>query len=110
MIDGTYDRKLGNLVLDSANTVVWLDLPLHVWFPRLLRRTLRRIRGRETLWNDKRETFRGAFWGRESLFAWALRKHFQRRRDWPRELAGYPVIRLRSPGEVNRFVNGVDAT
>ena len=35
VIDGTYQRKLGTLVLDLADTVVWLDLPLHVWLPRL---------------------------------------------------------------------------
>ena len=81
MIDGTYERKLGDLVLVGADTVVWLDLPLRVWFPRLLARTLRRIRGREALWNDNTESLRGAFWGRDSLFGWALRKHFERRRD-----------------------------
>ena len=64
VIDGTYRRKLGNLVLENADTVVWLDLPMRVWFPRLLRRTLRRVRGRELLWNDNTESLRGAFWGR----------------------------------------------
>ena len=39
VIDGTYPRKLGSLVLDAADTVVWLDLPIRVWLPRLLRRT-----------------------------------------------------------------------
>ena len=43
VIDGTYLRKLGPLVLDAADTVVWLDLPMRVWMPRLLRRTVRRL-------------------------------------------------------------------
>ena len=30
VIDGTYWRKVGRLVLDAADTVVWLDLPLRV--------------------------------------------------------------------------------
>jgi adenylate kinase family enzyme len=64
VIDGTYRTKLGNLVLDAADTIVWLDLPLHVWLPRLLRRTARRLSGREALWNDNRETLWGAFGGR----------------------------------------------
>jgi len=110
VIDGTYDRKLDSLVLDAADTVVWLDLPLRIVLPRLFRRTLRRIRGRELLWNDNEETFRTAFWGRESLFAWAVRKHFERRRNWPRRLAGYPVIRLRNQAEVDRFVRDASAT
>jgi adenylate kinase family enzyme len=107
VIDGTYWRKLGHLVLDAADTIVWLDLPLWVWLPRLLRRTGRRLTGRERLWNDNRETLRDAFWGRESLFGLALRMHFQRRRDWPAELAGYRVVRLRSVAEVERWLADV---
>jgi adenylate kinase family enzyme len=104
VIDGTYERKLGALVLDAADTIVWLDLPMRVWLPRLLRRTGRRLTGRERLWNDNRETLRGAFWGRESLFGYALRMHFERRRRWPEELAGYPVVRLRSVADVERWL------
>jgi adenylate kinase family enzyme len=107
VIDGTYWRKIGPLVLDAADTVVWLDLPLHVWFPRLLRRTYRRWRRHEELWNENRETLRNAFWGRESLFGFALRTHFKRRRDWPTELAAYPVVRLRSVEEVERWLGSV---
>jgi Shikimate kinase len=35
VVDGTYQRKLGTLVLDAADTVVWLDLPIRVWLRRL---------------------------------------------------------------------------
>jgi adenylate kinase family enzyme len=104
VIDGTYQRKLGMLVLDSADTIVWLDLPLRIWLPRLLRRTGRRLTGRERLWNDNRETLRGAFWGRGSLFGYALESHFRRRRAWPGELAGRPVVRLRTTREVERWL------
>jgi len=107
VIDGTYRRKLGTLVLDAADTIVWLDLPLRVWLPRLLRRTARRLTGRERLWNDNRETLRSVFWGRESLIGWALRTHFARRRDWPEQLADYPVVRLCSPADVKRWLSQV---
>jgi adenylate kinase family enzyme len=105
VVDGGYRRKLGDLVLRNADTVVWLDLPLRVWLPRLLRRTWRRRRGKEELWNDNRESLRDAFWGRESLLWYAWRAHFDRRRRYPRELAGYSVVRLRSPREVERFLD-----
>jgi Shikimate kinase len=105
VIDGTYRRKLGDLVLERADTVVWLDLPLRVWVPRLLRRTLRRIRRDEALWNDNKESVRSAFWGRESLFGFALRMHFERRRRYPVELAAFPVVRLRTPREVERWLD-----
>jgi hypothetical protein len=86
--------------------VVWLDLPIRVWLPRLVRRTGRRLRRREQLWNGNRESLRGAIWGRDSLFAYALRSHFARRRQWPAELRAYPVLRLRSTAAVRAFLTG----
>jgi adenylate kinase family enzyme len=104
VVDGHYLTKLGMLVLDRADTIIWLDLPLRVWLPRLLRRTLDRLRTREELWNGNRESFRGAFLGRDSLFAYALRHYHARRREFPVVLAGYPVVRLRSDAEVRAFL------
>jgi adenylate kinase family enzyme len=104
VVDGLYLRKLGDLILDAADLVVWLDLPIHIWFPRLLRRSARRIVGRQPLWNGNRETLRGAFWGRDSLFGYALRMHFERRRTFPARLAGRRVIRLRRPRDVDAFL------
>jgi hypothetical protein len=75
-----------------------------VWFPRLVRRTARRYFRLEELWNGNRETLRGAFWGRDSLFGYALRSHFRRRRTFPEELARYRVVRLRTPAEVEAFL------
>ena len=50
---------------------------------------------REEFWNGNRESLRSAVWGRDSLFGFALRTHFARRREWPEALARYPVVRLR---------------
>jgi adenylate kinase family enzyme len=96
VIDGAYQHKLGDLVLVNADEIVWLDLPMRVWLPRLLRRTAGRLLRRQALWNGNRESLRAAFWGRDSLFGYALRTHVQRRREWPRELQGLPLTRLRS--------------
>ena len=83
MIDGAYRGKLGDLLLRAADVVVWLDLPIRVWLPRLIRRTVRRVRGREELWNGNKESLATALWGRESLLVFALRSHFRRRREYP---------------------------
>ena len=107
VIDGSYGRKLGTTVLDAADTVVWLDLPIRVWLPRLVRRTARRVTGREELWNGNRENVITAVWGRQSLFGYALTQHFRKRRDYPAELARYPVVRLRTPREVDRWMADV---
>jgi shikimate kinase len=104
VIDGAYRRKLGDLVLGAADVVVWLDLPMRVWLPRLIRRTSRRIRRREQLWNGNRESVRSAIWGRESLFAFAVRSHFRCRREYPDALANLRVIRLRTAADVERFL------
>jgi hypothetical protein len=105
VVDGTYRSKLGTLVLDAADLIVWIDLPIQVWLPRLLRRTVRRIRTREELWNGNTETWRDAFFRRDGLIPYAFRVFFHRRRDYPRELAPYPVARLRTPAEVQAFLD-----
>jgi adenylate kinase family enzyme len=107
VVDGNYEGKLGTLVLDRADLVVWLDLPLRIKLGRLWRRTTRRIRTGEELWNGNRESWRGAFWGTESLFAWTVRTHVRNRREWPARLDGRPVVRLRSVAEVDRFLRQV---
>ena len=95
-------------MLERAETLVWLDLPLHVCLRRIWRRTWRRIRTREELWDSKnRETLRNAFFARDSLFLWTVKAYFRHRREWPDRLAGQPhleVVRLRSPAEIERWL------
>ena len=61
IVDGNYESSLGDLVLERADTVVWLDVPLRVALTRVTRRTIRRIRTNEELWNRNRESWRGGF-------------------------------------------------
>jgi adenylate kinase family enzyme len=104
VIDGAYRGKLGDLVLEGADTVVWLDLLRRVWLPRLVARTLRRVVRREELWNGNRETLRGVLFDRESLIVFALRTERPRRWRYARELARFRVARLRSQREVDAFL------
>ena len=106
VIDGNYEPKLGNLVLEAADRIVWLDPPLSVALRRLWRRTSTRIRDRVELWNGNQESWRGGFLGWNSLFVWTLRSWVRHRRKWPREFAGDArVIRLRSVGEARRWLD-----
>ncbi len=107
VIDGPYRGKLGDLVLEGADLVVWLDLPLRVWLPRLLRRTAARIIRREELWNGNRERLRDAFHPRNSVVFYALRHFRDRRRRYPSELASFRVVRLRTTGEVDDFLRSL---
>ena len=104
VIDGAYRGKLGDLVLENADVVIWLDLPVRVWLPRLLRRTVRRIATREELWNGNREELRYALHPTNSVVIYALRHHRDRRRRYPVELARFPVVRLRSQRDIDRLL------
>src|SRR5688572_7945849 len=99
VIDGSYGGKLGDLVVEGADTVVWLDLPRRIWLPRLVVRTLWRALTRKELWNGNRETLRGAFDGSDSLIAFALRSEPVRRHRYPRRLARFRVARVRTTAE-----------
>jgi hypothetical protein len=107
VVDGNYRQKLGDLVLARADLVVWLDLPIYVWFLRLVRRTVSRAVRQEVLWNGNRESLKDAIGGKDSLFGFALRTYRERRAAWPRLLAPFPHVQLTSRREVERFLAGV---
>ena len=108
VIDGSYQSWLGQLVLERADIVVWLDPPVRVWLPRLVSRTFQRVVSRESLWGANRETIRGALFGRDSLFVFTARHYRSRRRIYPERFAAYTVVRLRTQEEVERFLRSVE--
>ena len=106
VVDGNYDTKLGETVTSRADCIAWLDLSLGLKLRRVWRRTLSRIRGEVELWNGNRESWRGAFLGRQSIFAWLIRKQFEHRRTWPGRFAGDPrVMRLRSVDQARHWLD-----
>ena len=93
--------KLGTWLIDQADTIVWLDLPLRTLLPRIYRRTRRRRRDGVELWNPGNfETWRG-WW---TLSSFAMRTHHRRRRAWPRRFEGRDVVRLRSSAEADTWL------
>jgi adenylate kinase family enzyme len=58
VIDSTCQRELGDYVSDRADVILWLDMPLALKLARLIRRSWRRVRTREVLWNGNFETWR----------------------------------------------------
>ncbi|QAA76947.1 MAG: Adenylate kinase [Candidatus Bipolaricaulis sibiricus] len=113
VVDGNRS-EVRDLVWGRADTVVWLDYPFRRVFGQLLKRTLRRALRREELWNGNRESLRMSFFSRESILLWAVRTHRWRKREYP-ALLGRPehahlrVIRLRSPVETRRWLDGLTA-
>lgn len=104
VIDGAYRGKLGDLVLDRAELVVWLDLPMRVWLPRLVRRSARRVIRREELWAGNRERLRDVLHPHNSVILYALRKYRSQRRSYASELARFSLVRLCTQAEVDDFL------
>src|SRR6266516_1907792 len=108
VVDGNY-HQVRDIVWSRADTVVWLDYPLATIIARLTRRTMRRIRTREQLWNGNQEHIRGLFtW--DSVFLWAIRTYRRRRRQYSillnkPENSHLKVVRLRSPREAAWFLS-----
>lgn len=93
VVDGTYFGKLGSLVLDEVDTIVWLDIPFRTAIRRVLWRTFRRAVRREELWNGNRESLRLAF-SPESIVLWVLRTHREFEEKWISRLEGRNVVRV----------------
>lgn len=76
-----------DLIWARADTLIWLDYPLPLVLWRLGQRTIRRIVTQERLWGGNVESWRSQFASRDSLFIWALKTHYRRRREMPALLA-----------------------
>jgi adenylate kinase family enzyme len=112
VIDGNYSR-VRDLVWARADTVVWLDLPKRTVMRQLVWRTLRRVAGRQELWNGNRESWRNFFsWDPEvSVIAWGWHKHGEDRATYAAATrdpgnAHLTFIRLTSRRDVARFLAG----
>ena len=109
--DGTYHTIIGEIVLERADTVAWLDLPVALVMGRLMRRSWVRKRKHVVLWNGNTEDkwlnqIRWLFWP-------AFKRVFENRRELAARLARHPqlrVNRLRSDAEVEAFVQSIQAT
>ena len=113
VVDGNYRSKLGGLVQDRADTIVWLDYERSLVMRRVIRRTLRRVVTREELWNGNREPLSN-LWSRDpykSIIAWSWTNHAHVRErnallmaDAP---AGQTWVRLRTPAETARWLAAI---
>jgi adenylate kinase family enzyme len=99
-----------DIVWQRADTIIWLDYPLHIVFWRLLVRTIRRAVYREELWNGNREKFwwHLKLWSEESLFHWLFKTYWKHKKEIPL-LLGLPkyshlkVIHFKTPHEAHLF-------
>ncbi|MEZ5188695.1 MAG: AAA family ATPase [Microbacterium sp.] len=98
------------LLARTRDLLIWLDLPfLRVALPRVIRRTVRRRRRRQELWNGNVEpplvTF---FTDPEHIVRWAWSTRHTYRERVPRADAEHEnlvVVRLRSQREVDAWLS-----
>lgn len=114
-LSGNYSRTR-DLTWERADTLVWLDYSFPLVFSRLFRRTIRRIRTQEDLWNTgNRETWRKAFFDRKSIFLWAIQTHGKHRRQTEAllqqpEYAHLRLIRFKSPRQADAWLAALEPT
>ncbi len=118
IVDGNYiSHGIGDLVWPQADTVVWVDMPRSVVMRRVVARTLRRVIGRQVLWNGNREPWRNLYDPRPEhniiLWAWTrYRRTHDRYAKASRDgtWAHLDIHRLRSPTEAAHFVSALERT
>lgn len=109
VVEGNYSAARP-LVLDRADTVIWLDLSRSTVMRRLLWRTLRRALCRQVLWNGNRERWTNLFSLKpeKSILAWAWTRHTRYRQRYAEELCSAPshhqYIHLASPQAIEAFL------
>jgi adenylate kinase family enzyme len=111
VVDGNYQSKIGMLVWDRADTVVWLNPPRWRAMVQVVGRTVRRAATGEELWSGNRETWRGLrFWrGEESILWWAWTSYGRTRDRYEEAMRAAPSTgphwhRLRTRRDVERFL------
>jgi adenylate kinase family enzyme len=107
IIDGNY-HTVRDLVWPEAELVIWLNYDFPFVFKRALYRTLKRIITREEIYSGNRETFRKAFFHRDSLLWWIITTFNRRRREFPLliklpEHSHLKVIEFRKAGEADKL-------
>jgi adenylate kinase family enzyme len=112
VVDGNYQGKIGTLVQDRADTVVWVNPPRWRSMWQVTTRTWRRVLTRQELWNGNRETAGGLrFWiGEESVLWWAWNSYDMIGERYEAAMSQAPATgvawhRLRSRREVERFLS-----
>ena len=111
ILDGNYSRTRP-ITWPRADTVVWLDYSFPRVFVQLLRRTIRRARTQEPMWNGCVETWWKGFFSRDSILVWCLKTYWLRRRTYPHlmrspEYGHLRFVRLRTPRQAKNWLDAI---
>ena len=79
IVSGNYTTAGRDSIWKEAETIIWLDYPLHFILGRYVKRTYRRIVTKEPCCNGNIETLSNAVFTKEILLRYILSSHFGRR-------------------------------
>ena len=79
LVEGNY-KVVRDLVWSKATDIIWLNFPFHIVFFRCLSRTIKRIISKEKVYADNVETFRKAFFSKDSIILWTVQTYKMRKR------------------------------
>src|SRR5258706_2253246 len=103
-----------DIAWSRAEAVLWLDYPFLTVFQRLLRRTWRRWRTQEELWNGNRERMRIQImlWSDDSIFNWLVKSYPRHRREYPKlflrpEHQHLKILRFETPAETQAWLDNI---
>lgn len=107
VVDSFGYPSVRELLWQRATVVIWLDLPRHEFWPRVLRRSFQRAWRREKLWHGNVETW-AAFLTKEHPLWWSLSRYAYRRREISGAVAAkqppFDLHHLQSTAEVRDWV------
>jgi len=107
VIDAGYAMWL-DLALQRADLIVGLDLPRWLSWSRVARRTVSHIVHHTPTCNGNYETWRNAFFSRESIVWWhykSFKRKQARMRQWHNSPDFPETVLVRSPAELERWFN-----
>lgn len=111
VVDGNYTSLVRDIVWPMADTIVWLNPPLHKILYRLFIRSFARSWKGERLWGHSRETLANSLFSRNSLLVWILKTHARREKECARLLEKLPpsvrVFRLKTSDQIRDFLKEI---
>lgn len=111
VVDGNYISRIGELVLNRADIIIWLNLPFLTVYGRLFPRLFRRVFKGQELWNGNRENLWNTLFDWDSLLYWIPRRYWQSQRSYQKifdqpEYAG-KLLEFNDAQTIDTWLDGI---
>ena len=95
--------KYRHLIWPQADTIIWLDFPLHTLFFRLLKRGIRQMISRELICNGNQQNLYRLLW----ILHWVFRRYWRNKKRYGKLSHSTPHVkwyRMNSLDEIEAFL------